>query len=299
MKNKNSNDRLGLVGKLGSIVQSVSISAGSFNEKETLDAFKELGFLDISETFKVTQDSKVDEIATFENFLTNFESDKRYIGRHLKVKYKTEYKQIDLVIVYDNKIWLPELKSSSNFDTKKSKSEVISCVEVAKCVLTQLGVTRGVHNSVLVIPLIVCWFAESKLEIEAGFKKHLAPIDNLKNDTNVLNLINSELFRVGAELLKNNISAPYILKHFARYGQGSDILSKENVYKYMVEYMTGAEFCSYFKLPFVAINNNVVNKSIALLRRKPLELYDKNEISLEEKNHLLKYIELMLSESQD
>lgn len=256
-KTKSSFDKLGSIGSLGSLLQSTIVKLGTVSEKLIKKNFLSNGFEDINTICQLVVDEKNKKQKYYfgNSFLKNFDPNKKYIGQKIVFNYEGKNIQTDLLIYVNKTFYVTELKSSSNFDTKKAPAEQASLYEntlvLNKIIYKSFG---GEFDDFKVKGVICCLDADSKLEIYKGFKNYIADNTKIWEDDDFYNIVRGLLSIIKRQDLFDEENIDVILKAFVMSNiERHDFFIQPIVKKYVNFVFTGKEFLSLFGLDYESI----------------------------------------------
>jgi len=222
-KIKSSYDLLGSLGVLGGILQSTIVKLGTQSEKSTKEVFINNGFEDMNLLCSIKKEetkskSKKTKQYLFGNdFMDQFDPEKKYIGQKIVFTYEGRNIQTDLIIYMDKIFYIIELKSSSQFDTKKAKAEADSLFENT-LVLNKL-IYKSYKNkfeNFKIKGAICCLDAFDNLEIFKGFKNFIVDNSDIWGDNDFSDIVRGRLTSIKRKDLFNEKDINVIIKAFVQ-----------------------------------------------------------------------------------
>ena len=177
-KNKSSLNLLGTLGDLTSSLQSTIIKLGTISETLVYEELLANGYGNINsfaqKREKTKGGKKGKKPLLVNDFLKNFDPTLKYVGQKIAFEYEGKNIQADLLIYIDNTFYIFEIKSSNQFDTKKSVAEQESLFSNTLSLQKLLLKSSNSHlNNCLVKGYICCLNAENNKEIFTGFKNNI------------------------------------------------------------------------------------------------------------------------------
>lgn len=254
-KIKSSFDMLGSIGNLGAIIQSTVIKLGTVSEKLVKAQFLANGFEDINSVCPVIADANKKNVKKYyfgNEFLNSFDPDKKYIGQKVVFTYEGRNIQTDLIIYKDKTFYVIEVKSSSQFDTKKAQAEQSSLFENT-LVLNKL-IYKSFNNKFedyKIKGAVCCISADDKLEIFTGFKQYICDNTKIWQDDDFANIVRGMLSIIKRQDLFNEDNIDVILKAFIQSPiERHDFFREPIVKKYVNFVFTGQELFDLFELDY-------------------------------------------------
>lgn len=173
-KNKSSFDTFCSIGSFASIIQSATVKLGTISENIVYELLLNNGYININNFAKkeksIKGGKKGRKPLVVNDFLENFDATLKYVGKKIAFEYEGRIIQADILIYMDNVFYVFEIKSSTNFDTKKSPAEQASLFENTIALQRLLfKQTNQYLKNCLVKGYICCLDAENKQEIFTGF----------------------------------------------------------------------------------------------------------------------------------
>jgi hypothetical protein len=185
-------------------------------------------------------------------FLNSFDPEKKYIGQKVVFTYEGRNIQTDLIIYKDKTFYVIEVKSSSQFDTKKAQAEQSSLFENT-LVLNKL-IYKSFNNKFedyKVKGSICCIAADDKLEIFTGFKQYICDNTKMWQDNDFNYVVRGMLTKIQRQDLFDEAHIDVILKAFVKSPiERHDFFIEPIVKKYVNFVFTGQELFDLFELDY-------------------------------------------------
>lgn len=280
-KTKSSFDKLGTLGVLGSVLQSTVVKLGNVSEKLVREHFLRNGFDDLNTMCSVVFDKSVKKPKKYHfgnDFLKSFDPNKKYIGQKILFSYEGRNIQTDLVIYKDKTFYVIEVKSSSQFDTKKAPAEQVSLFEntlvLNKLVYKSFGNTFDDYK---IKGAICCLDAENKAEIYTGFKQYVSDNTKIWEDSDFHDIVRGFLAIIKRQDLFGEPNIDVILKAFVMSNiERHDFFIQPIVKKYVNFVFTGEELFTLFDLDYQSLCIERTNYARAILMQTLDEKIDIN-----------------------
>lgn len=260
-KNKSSFDTFGSIGELASILQSSTVKLGTISENIVYKQLLQNGYKNINDFGK--KDPELDakgkiikkkgkKPTIVNDFLVNFDPTEKYVGQKIAFNYEGKQIQADILIYSNYVFYIYEIKSSTNFDTKKSPAEVESLFSNTISLQRLLFKQNSDHlKKCLVKGFICCLDAEDKQEIFTGFKNYITNNENMWANEDFKNIMTGQLTIIKNKDLINHNDMSLLLKTFVESDiNGHTVFTNSVIRTYGIYVCTGQEFYTLFGLDF-------------------------------------------------